>query len=78
MGKEDGPTIADPFVELDIALCGLRGKIGCFIINAQAHGCLQKKIAQRFGTLDKYSAGTPAKAVIEPVMASGSGSSMRF
>ena len=35
MGKKDGPAIANPFMELDGSLGGLRGKIGCNVVYAK-------------------------------------------
>src|SRR5215469_13852062 len=37
MREEDGPTVADPFVELDGTLGSVSGKVGCKIVDAQTH-----------------------------------------
>jgi hypothetical protein len=35
MREQDGPAVADPFVEIDRALRSFGGKIGCFVVDAQ-------------------------------------------
>jgi hypothetical protein len=37
--KEDGSAVADPFVGIELALRGLRRKIGGFVVDAQGHPC---------------------------------------
>src|SRR5580693_4961522 len=43
--KQDRPSVSDPFVEVDGPLCGLSGKIGGFVINAQTHGYLREGVS---------------------------------
>src|SRR6516162_968541 len=35
--EQDGPAVADPFVEVDAALGRLRGEIGSFAVDSQRH-----------------------------------------
>src|SRR4029079_3519642 len=38
MRAQDGPAVADPFVQADGALGGLRGEIRCVASDSQCHG----------------------------------------
>src|SRR5260370_28242657 len=37
MGEQDGPSIADPLVEVDLALSGVGGEVGSFAVDPQCH-----------------------------------------
>ena len=34
VGEEDGPVVTDPLVEVDGALGGVGGEVGCFVVDA--------------------------------------------
>ena len=34
MGEQNGPTVADPFMKINLAFCGVRREIGCLIADA--------------------------------------------
>src|SRR5690606_24134490 len=57
VAEEDGPAIADPFMEMDRAMCRLGGEIRCGVIDAKAHGTfscseLSLKIGSRRPTIE--------------------------
>jgi hypothetical protein len=39
MREQDGPLVANPFMEIDWALGGLGLEIWCGIVDAQGHDC---------------------------------------
>jgi hypothetical protein len=44
MRKKDSPVIANPLMEVDGALGGFRGKVGCFGIDSQRHTIFPREL----------------------------------